>query len=229
MEEFKISTRQQLKMFRFGMISLIVGVLIIIIYEILSEGFPMIDYAFFIGLLAAIGYIFIPLMIIHINYFTKNKKVKFQIDKTKYKLVSAQSTIEFYDNEIIDAILIKCIYYKQEIDKTRRWKASWSDYGYLRLQIKEFDNFIYLTSLMIDIKNPPLKKYRTIYKLFPMIGNELHPDKQRVLIEENQKRLINNFKIKFKNKSKTDLIQIIDNENDFLKEAVIAAKDLLNE
>lgn len=60
------------------------------------------------------------------------------------------------------------IYYKNQIDNRERWPAPWTNYGYLKLRMKDGKEFLF-TSLMIDLSKLSLPVTTTKFRLIPSI------------------------------------------------------------
>ncbi|HZB12757.1 MAG TPA: hypothetical protein VE467_07010 [Chryseolinea sp.] len=69
--------------------------------------------------------------------------------------ISNQPTTSSHDIESTELNL--GIYYKNEVDKRGRWPAPWTNYGYLKVRLRDGNEFVF-TSLMLDLEKLPLNE-----------------------------------------------------------------------
>lgn len=227
-ETFQIDIKHQIKsisngFFHIGVIPVIIGVLWI------WKGIEP-DFILVVGLICWTLIWFIPAIILHPTYYLLNKGATLSIDYDKKRL-------EILNNEtrmsmgFEDLATVERIYFSdyRHVEWQQNWFPSpWRNYGLLRIQTKD-DHEFFLTSLMIDIVNPPIEPTTNTYKFIPLPPKSLKQKrfeaKER---EELQRNRIEHFKRKFEKQSLTELNRKIDSQ-DLIYEAKTAAVELIKE
>ena len=122
-------------------------------------------------------------------------------------------------------------YWKNAIDKNYRIPTIFSDFGYWDLTFKNGDRY-YFTTLILDflLEEDKVKDTKYRFRLIPYIdksetekGIELKP------FEYQPKSRTEKLKKTYKDKTIEELKYIIENQNDYQKEAIIVAKQILKE
>lgn len=181
-------------------------------------------------LITFVGYafLFLPVFILHITYFIKNRGTVLIIDSESFTIEEKGRECKYYLRDIKK--IRKSIFsdYRHSKEQRNWFPAPWRKYGYLRI-VTEDDKTYFLTSLMIDPINPPLEVNEIKYHIFPLLD-----EPQEDLISEKESRLkqkkltIANYKRKFSDFTE-DQLKKKTVENGFVKEAEMAASELLNE
>lgn len=118
---------------------------------------------------------FLPPIILHVNYLLNNSCTKFEIDfpNGKYIFHKSDNIKEIRFEDVIYVHLVRIPYFKDthfNLLKTP-WPTPWSRYGYIKIKTK--NGTYYITSLIINITNPPIPEYVNKYWLFPIICNKI--------------------------------------------------------
>ncbi len=183
-----------------------------------------------IGLLLWTLFWFIPALILHPIYYSINRKTKFIYiaDKQEFKVIQNDNTYGFKDKDIK---LVERIYYSDY--RLPKWQQNyipmpWRNYGLVRI-LTNNDEEIILTSLMIDIVNPPIRPTLDKYRFIPFPPKTLEQKRiDNKVAEESRKKRIEHFKMKFSELTIAEL-----NKKTFdgglVEEAKIAAKKLIAE
>ena len=172
---------------------------------------------------------FLPAFYLHLAYYLDNRKTILTID-TYSKCISITKqdkaeTFSFDDIHIVEQHL--GIYHKNKTDHLGRLPTPWMNYGYLKLKLKN-GKTIFLSSLMLDLINPPLAITLTKYRFLPYL------DRQEISIEEKRKRIehdrhekINSYMEKFADLSIETLQEKVNNPNRYEPEVITASIKLL--
>ncbi|TYP74998.1 hypothetical protein BD809_10360 [Aquimarina intermedia] len=180
----------------------------------------------FIGVIAVMN---IPSILIYLNYYLQNRKTKFTLD-TELKRISITHngiTKQYGNDEIEKSTYHLAIYYKNAIDRAGRMPMMISDFGYWDLQFKNGDRY-YMTNILHNFIHDTPKVYNTKYRFrfFPFII-KADPKEALKLKEQREKTQTEKFVKQFKNKTDTQLNEILKNERKYQREAVEAARILL--
>jgi hypothetical protein len=173
---------------------------------------------------------FIPALILHPIYYSINRKTKFIyiVDKQEFKVIQNNNTYGF---KVKDIKLVERIYYSDY--RLPKWQQNyipmpWRNYGLVRI-LTNNDEEIILTSLMIDIINPPIRPTLDKYRFIPFPPKTLEQKRiDNKEAEESKKRRIEHFKLKF---SELTIAELNNKTFDggLVEEAIIAAKELIAE
>lgn len=174
--EFKISFRRQIQLLKSDLIGYLVGIIVLGIFAWNVNNGDIAETS--IVLLIALTPLLLPLLVIHLNYLFINRNQTVIIDKDKNSIIICGSGLDrSYSFEDIKYITVfKGVCYKNE-KKTKDvltlvlnapFRVPWSDYGYIEIIFKDKE-VLFLTALMIDLKEIPFDNYLTEYKAFPII------------------------------------------------------------
>ena len=135
------------------------------------------------------------------------------------------TTFSFDDIHFVEQHL--GIYYKNKIDNRGRWTTAWTNYGYLKLKLKNGKTF-FLSSLMLDLFNPPMTITQTKYRFIPFFDKqEISIEEKRKWIEDDRQEKVNNYMEKFADLSIETLQEKVNNPDRYEPEAVTASNKLL--
>ena len=134
-------------------------------------------------------------------------------DKLKYRIETPTKSFEFGYNDIV------------QTDLVTGYRLLFN-LGYLKLEIKGQDNYIYITSLLFDIKDVPFSPQSYIRDPLPLIPKENLIKNQREREKEIENR-IENFKKLYEKKSIGELKQILQDKAKYQTEAIIAVQELI--
>jgi len=172
----------------------------------------------------------IPVFVLHPTYYFLNKSTGLAIDlKNERVCITVKgNAMEFRMNELEE---IERIYNSDNRHAT--WKQSyipvaWRNYGLLRIVTSNNEEY-FITSLMIDILNPPIQPTKNSFSLFPFPSNS-YKKKQIEFIEREKMRRdkINLFKMNFTKLSENDLKSKSESD-ELVFEARIAAQEIICE
>lgn len=173
-DRFQINGRHQIKSFEKGLITFslafvgtIIGGLLGIFdaYDFLSHvtSFTLVCIAFSL-----------PAIYLHITYLIDNWGTILDVDKERnsFSIKTKYGYFNYKFEDIENTELNLGIYYKNEIDKRGRWPAPWTNYGYLKLNMKDGQEFRF-TSLMIDLSRLSLPVTTTKFRLHPFLKRQV--------------------------------------------------------
>src|SRR5688572_18161760 len=88
---------------------------------------------------------------LHIAYLINNWGTILTVDKYQDEFTIKTRKQDFkYKNEDVESTELNIgIYYKNDLDNRGRWPAPWTNYGYLKVRLKDGNEFIF-TSMMLD-------------------------------------------------------------------------------
>ena len=169
----------------------------------------------------------LPSIYLLISYYLENKDTKIEIDKDSDKIVVTKSKIvnQYKISEIKSSVYHLGIYHHNPKDDFRSFWAPHSDLAYWDLKFNNGDRY-YLSNLLVDFLHdePIFENTKTQYRAFQYIDRIDVKQEAKKKISENNLR---KFESKFEYKNNDELIHIVENKNDYQKEAVEAAKNLL--
>ncbi len=171
----------------------------------------------------------IPAIILLIHYYLQNKNSQVVIDIASDLIKISENGIEkkYKLSDIEDSTYNIGIYYKNALDKAARFRMLISDFGYWDIRFVNGDRF-YLKALMIDFlhERPFLTKTKFRYRFIPFIDKSFP---NRIKEHEKKENLIRTemFIKQYKNKTRKQLNYILENQSKYQKEAVKAAKILI--
>ena len=166
----------------------------------------------------------IPALILHYNYWQQSKNKIVQIDSVNMLITINDLVYKFDDIKYV--ILTRHTGYKHG-EPTR--KGPWSDYFYYQIDFKNNDRLI-LTSLMLKQKDFPFSVKHNRFKMFQKIDKfdyDRFIEMEIKISKKMKDERLNLFLEKYKDYSKNDLLEIIDNSSRYENTAVIAAKELI--
>ena len=172
---------------------------------------------------------FLPAFYLHFTYYFDNRKTALTVDSNskRFSVTNKDNTLDFTFDDIHLAEQHLGIYYKNKIDHRGRWTAPWTGYGYLKLKLKDGQTF-FISSLMIDVQNPPLPFTQTKYRFLPFIDRQevTVVDMQNWIEKERQEKYVNYLE-KFAGLPREILQDKVDNKKKYEPEAIAASKKLL--
>ena len=228
-QTYKIDIKHQMKSISNGLWNIGLLPVSMLLLWLIKGIYPLEPYIV-IGLVLWTLFWFLPAIILHPIYYSINRKTKFIYipSKQEFKVIQNDITYGFKDKDIK---LVERIYYSDY--RLPNWQQNyipmpWRNYGLIRI-LTNNDIEIILTSLMIDIVNPPIRPTLDKYKFIPFPPKTIEQKKSdNNEAEENRKRRIEHFKLKFSQLTIAEL-----NKKTFdkglVEEAVIAAKELVTE
>jgi len=224
-ERYKIDLKHQLKSYRNGfmmVIYLFFGVLAIFLFGYSDEFLNLFLYT-----LIAHGLFSLPAFFLHLTYYLDNFKLIVKIDESRDEIIFNKRD-KNYKYKISE--LTKIERNIQKDFKFPKWQQnwipiSWRYYGFIRIETPDQNTFN-LTSLIIDIVNPPINSRTTRYRILPFLKESL---KDKLKKDQKEIELVNEriqyYKDKFSEYSLKQLDEIVSSD-DFQKEAMIAAQEL---
>jgi hypothetical protein len=164
----------------------------------------------------------IPLLIIFFDYYKSNNNCTFKISEKGYLYSEKNEIIEFGINEI-EKVVFNLSY--PLFDKRIRL-FFWDEYFYTRIKLKNGKN-IFITCLLCDELESiiPTNLIERKKRIFPLINK-----KEKTRTVENKaefEKRNEKLTLIFKEKSKSELIEIINNKTKYQKGAVEIANQLL--
>jgi hypothetical protein len=169
-DKFQINGRQQLKSFEKGLITFSLALIGTIIGGLLGVFDPTsFSRLVILFLLVCIGFS-LPAIYLHVTYLIDNWEIILHVDKRQnsFTIKTKYENLSYKFEDIENAELNLGIYYKNQIDNRGRWPAPWTNYGYLKLKLKDGREFTF-TSLMVDLRNLSLPMTTTKFRLIPIL------------------------------------------------------------
>jgi hypothetical protein len=173
--EYKMNYLRQFKLLASSLYGYIIGIIFLGLFVTWINDGNIHETT--VVLLIALAPILIPLSILHLNYFFQNHNQTVTIDKNNNYIIIRKSGCEEKHllNDIENIRVVKSLYYKNENKSQNLWSIvnapmwiPWSDYGYIKISLKNKDNFV-LTNLLIDLDQIPFQNFIKEYKMFPII------------------------------------------------------------
>lgn len=171
-DKFQINGRQQVKSFEKGLITFSLA----LVGTIIAGLFGVFDLTNILSLagifiLVCIGYS-LPAIYLHITYLIDNWGTVLHVDKRQdsFTITTKNKDFRYKFEDIENTELNLGIYYKNQIDNRGRWPAPWTNYGYLKLKLKDGREFTF-TSLMVDLSKLSLPVTTTKFRLIPFLKN----------------------------------------------------------
>lgn len=136
----------------FGTISIVP--LSYIYYDIDKE--KVIEVFYFSLIFSLVFYL--PLLILHLNYYFKstNNVIYIDYDSKKIEINDSVSIKSYHFNEIKMILIIK----------SYNNRLPWSDYGYMKIGLKD-GNVIVITTLMTDLEKVNFENTNSFKELYP--------------------------------------------------------------
>jgi hypothetical protein len=228
-QTYKIDIKHQMKSISNGLWNIVLLPVAMLLLWLIKGINPLEPYLVIVLLLWTLFW-FIPALILHPIYYSINRKTKFIyiMDKQEFKVIQNDNTYGFKDKDIK---LVERIYYSDY--RLPKWQQNyipmpWRNYGLVRI-LTNNDEEIILTSLMIDIVNPPIRPTLDKYRFIPFPPKTLEQKRiDNKEAEESKKRRIEHFKLKFSELTIAELNNKTFDEG-LVEEAIIAAKELIAE
>jgi hypothetical protein len=112
----------------------------------------------------------LPAIYLHVTYLIDNWGTVLHVDKRQncFTITTKDEDLSYNFEDIENTELNLGIYYKNHIDNRGRWPAPWTNYGYLKLKLKNGKEFR-LTSLMVDLNKVSLPVTTTKFRLIPFL------------------------------------------------------------
>ena len=173
----------------------------------------------------SLSFYIIPLFYIHFNYYKKNRNNILKINENGISISQQNDLVEFKFSEIKK---VEFNFSYPLYDKRFRW-FFWDEYFYAEVHLKNGKNLI-ITCLLFDKLEAiiPSNLIKRKKRIFPYIKKKnLNTIEKETKIQT--KKRIENLTLSFKQKSKSELNEIINNKNQYQKEAIEIANQILKE
>ena len=167
----------------------------------------------------------IPLIYIQLNYYKKNKNSVLKINEKGISISRKNDLVKFEFSEIQK---VEFNFSYPLYDKRFRW-FFWDEYFYAEIHLKKGENLI-ITCLLFDKLETiiPSKLIKRKKRIFPYIKKENSEKIEKEKKIQSEKR-IEKLTLGFKEKSESELNEIINNKNKYQKEAIEIANQILKE
>lgn len=168
-DKFQIDLRHQIKSFEKGLITFAL-VFVALVGFGLFDVFDLSSLSTYISFVLACLLFSIPAIYLHVSYLVNKRRTVLVVDRKsrKFSVTTQEGDFNYDFEDIENAELNLGIYYKNQLDNRGRWPAPWTNYGYLKLKLKDGREFK-LTSLMIDMNKLPLHVTLTKFRLHPFL------------------------------------------------------------
>jgi hypothetical protein len=209
--------------------SIIVTLLTFLLCYFLLDQNKRFDFnAYALGAVPVFLIVLAPTLYLHVTYYIKNAGLSLRMDESQhlFKIIHSDHELLHTFSNIVSVEQHLGIYYRNRIDNAARRIAPWTRYGYLIIKLKNGEQ-ICLTSLMIDIHNPPFKATHTYFRFFPYLKLGMEMNEKRLIISNRFQNEVSSYKLTFKNHSNEQLNEKIVNKRTYAKSAVEAAKQVL--
>lgn len=169
-DKFQINGRHQLKSFEKGLITFslaFVGTIIGGLFGVFDLNNIVFLATTFV--LVCIGFS-LPAIYLHITYLLQNTGTVVHLDRSQnsFTIKTKDENLNYKFDDIENTELNLGIYYKNQLDNRGRWPAPWTNYGYLKLKLKDGKEFM-VTSLMADLDKLVLLVTTTKFRLIPYL------------------------------------------------------------
>jgi hypothetical protein len=168
--KFQINARHQIKSFEKGLITFLLAFVGVIICGAFGA-FDLTDYMALWKLFMVTCILFsLPAVYLHFTYLLDNWGKVLIVDNVQNAITIKTRKKEFiYKYSDIETTELNIgIYYKNLSDNRVRWPAPWTNYGYLKVRLKDGKEFSF-TSLMADLSKLPLPVTMTKFRLIPSL------------------------------------------------------------
>ncbi|HYG01793.1 MAG TPA: hypothetical protein VD927_05065 [Chryseosolibacter sp.] len=169
-DKFQINGRHQIKSFEKGLITFLLA----FVGTIIGGLFGLFDLNNIVFLattfvLVCIGFS-LPAIYLHTTYLLQNWGTIVHVDRGQDSLTikTKDENLNYEFKDIENSELNLGIYYKNQVDNRGRWPAPWTNYGYLKLKLKDGKEFMF-TSLMFDLSKLTLPVTTTKFRLIPSL------------------------------------------------------------
>ena len=177
-----------------------------------------------IGIIFTIVLLF-PSLLITLLYLKENFRTSFQFIKKKNIIrINTKDSSKTYSIDEIESV----IYYRQSYRRDFFWSSfsCYSDLGYIDLIFKNEERY-FLTSFLINTNQEPIFENSQIkYTFLPFI-DRIDPKLIKLEDQKQIKKRIEKLKRNFKNKSQSELNEILNNKSKYQNETIIAINELL--
>lgn len=200
----------------------------IYLYSVNDGVFLRAFYPTIIAFLISSIFFLIPLLVLFFNYYFYNKDSIFEIRDNVFYYEEKGKINEFNISELE----------KVTMNVTSSRESSfpsfffWHQYFYSHFELKSGESIFITCLLNDDIENIiPSKLLKKQIRIIPLVKTKesLEFKIRNENLKKNQLDKIENFKIKFKEKSVEDLDIIVNSKEQYQLEAVKAAKELIKE
>lgn len=169
-DKFEINGRYQLKSFEKGLATFLfafIGILIMGLVGVFNLNDSLFLTTSFI--LVCVGFS-LPAIYLHITYLINNWGTTLLVDKklNNFTISTSKKDFNYKFDDIENTELNLGIYYKNPVDNMGRWPSPWTNYGYLKLKLKDGKEFAF-TSLMADLNKISLPIMTTKFRLIPFL------------------------------------------------------------
>ena len=226
---FKIDLKHQLKSISNGIWIILIVSLVMLYFWIIEDINPIQNNLLILFAIITLLY-FLPALILHPLYYYINRKtkLKYNSEEKELILIDGDKSFQFKESDVEEIERVYFTDFKLPRRQRNFMTPTWRNYGLIRIMVKSKQEFI-LTSLMIDVVNPPLKPTVNKFRLIPFPPRSLKNRERDIIESENaRKKKIDFFKASFSNKTKSELNKKL-NDNDLVDEAKIAVREIINE
>lgn len=169
-EKLQINLRHQFKSFEKGLITFLLAFVGVILFGLFGV-FDLSDSSSFVSFALICVLFSVPAVYLHISYLLENHRMILVVERNESRFTIKKGNQNFsYRYEDVESTELNIgIYYKNQVDDGGRWPVTWTNYGYLRLKLKDGKVF-YLTSLMLDLDKLMFPVTTTIFRPVPYIN-----------------------------------------------------------
>jgi hypothetical protein len=208
----------------------ITTIIIAPIYYYIRKGESFVFDLFFVKIMSVIFFIYnIPNFIIYLDYYKENRNTKIEIDSELDNIGIIKNGIskQYKISEIKSSIYHLGIYYENRIDNAMRLKMISSELAYWDLEFNNGDRY-YISNLLIDFlhEEPIIENTKFRFRMFQYINKS--DSKEAIELNQVQENnVVEKFVEKFQIKTENQLTEILNNKENYQKEAIEAAAILL--
>ena len=168
-DKFQINLRHQFKSFEKGLITFSLAFVGVIIFGLFGV-FDLSDFSSFVSFALTCVLFSLPALYLHISYLLDNHRTILVVDRdeNRFTIKTADQNFTYRYVDVESTELNLTIYYKNQLDNRGRWPAPWTNYGYLKLKLKDGKVF-YLTSLMLNLDKLMFPVTATRFRPVPYI------------------------------------------------------------
>lgn len=226
---YQINNKYQIKSISNGLMAIPLIPVTLFIAYFLGYSDQLLDPIFVNILLLFYLILFLPAIILHFTYYLENRKTKLEVNTNTNSFIIQNSEGEILLTSDNVKQVIQVIYSDFRHPKWQQnWQPMpWRNYGYLKIISKD-DKAILLTSLMLDPLDPPIKPTKTEFKYLPFLDSTIEKELTQEEIAHQLRLEVEDYKEKFQYLSEEEVLrkQLV---NGFVKEAVIAAEEIIKE
>lgn len=168
-DKFQINARYQFKSFEKGLITFSLALIGVVGFAFFGV-FDLRDVTTCASFVLTCAFFSFPAIYLHITYLIENWGTILNVDKRQnsFTITFQNEVFNYKFQDIENTELNLGIYYKNQIDNGSRKPAPWTNYGYLKLRMKDGRVFRF-TSLMIDLEKLTLPVTITKFRLHPFL------------------------------------------------------------